>query len=90
MSLYLECTALEAERRPTASQLYSRLHAIVFEDGQAPDEGVQGSARDHAAVAGAPVAAELTEATPASGLTEAAPVSLATTAFFADDDSDIE
>lgn len=92
VTLYLECTALEAERRPSASQLYSRLHAIVFEEGGiADDEGMQGSAHDHAAVPGAPASGAPASGLLVSGLTDtAAPLSMATTAFFADDDSDME
>lgn len=84
VKLYLDCTALEAEKRPTAPQLYSRLHAIVFEEEGVVDGDLEGSAKDHAAVPRGG-----TEP-PASGMTEAPPLSLATTAFFADDDSDVE
>lgn len=87
--LYQDCTALEAEQRPTASQLYSRLHAIVFGEEELPkDAGMQGSVRDHAGVPG-PAGSHMSAAL--SGLSEtAAPFSTATTAFFADDDSDAE
>ncbi len=49
VQLYLDCTALEAEDRPTAQQLYSRLHAIVMgTDDVQPTHAGGGDGGDHA------------------------------------------